>query len=322
MTNLPTLFEDSDQSALPTTKQAGGKPWRDPSTGAIVTGDFGLTLQSETAGIVSRTAAAGGSLDALTVFALDRFVVRMKAASIWAKLDEVWPHVGGSLISAFQKLKYYNTAAYTNNGLTSGAFTQRTGLSATTSGHYIATGYNPATAGRTANDITICANLLGAPTYDTSGFPIGSSNAYGGECPLLLSGRFMGVAGGTLCDIGVNANYPKAMGASYRAGGVSAFAQNGMPSIQLAASVSSNNINSEINLFRVMRNATFYYNNQPLGMVCLGSGLTRAELTELQNAMIDFETDIGRIGYADYRSSLAILGDSVTSGQGATSHAT
>lgn len=284
---------------------------------AGIRSDLEIT-QLETSQFVQRILDAGGTIDARTIAAADQFVIRGKAGW-WAKINEVWPFVGGQLAAATQKLKYdptCNVPSLTNVGIPESAYHQTTGITNTAPGQYLTTGFNYVTAGLSENNLSIAGSMLGIWTH-AGGYTIGTMGSPGVDTPIRLSSISAGLVSPSM-GIGTLNYAAKILGASYSTGTTHNFKQNGLNAYTAATAHSGTGIDAELNVFRCVRYATTYYENTPLGLVALGSYLTPTEHSNLQRAMIEFEIAVGRIAWTKYPSSLCLVGDSVTSGQGAT----
>lgn len=274
------------------------------------------TLDDDVQSWVGSIIDAGGTVSGHTAAALDQFVKRGRAEGWYTLLDEVWPFAGNQMTAALQKLKYDSQAALVNVGVPTTSYAEQKGIACVTSNQYLTTGYNPVTAGRSVNDISICGVILKPGVYaGTGGYTIGTIGSSATDTPL----RFDTLGAGLVSPLAGNGNtswQPKVLGASYGSGTTHHGAIYGNSFYHSPGTAHSGDINSELEVFRCRRFSTLYYKADLIGIFCVGAYLTATQLKAMQIAMMEFERAIGRENMPV--NPIVLMGDSITAGQGST----
>lgn len=142
------------------------------SNGTAWTATGSSSYDADVTAYAARIAAAGGSIDAGTLAAVDKLVRRGKFDGWWSKLTIIAPFLGSGLSAALQVLKSPTLAPLTNIGFSESDYTQSAGignLSSNTS-KYIDTGFAPGANGATYQDFSFGVDVLNIDTSFTNVF--------------------------------------------------------------------------------------------------------------------------------------------------------
>lgn len=129
-----------------------------PAQQIVILGTTGLS--AEALAYRANIAAAGSSISAVQLAAVNAFIVGCKADGVWTKLKDVGTFTGANLTAALVKIKGLHATSYVNSNFVSGDYTLTTGLKGNGTTKSLATGVVPSV------DLTIHSTHLAL--YDRS----------------------------------------------------------------------------------------------------------------------------------------------------------
>ena len=275
--------------------------------------DLGL-LQDETIAFRQAIIAAGTSIDATTVSALDELIVNGKTKGWWDKGDEIGVFLGSTLAGQMLKLKTPGAASFVPTNFTDADVDFRTGFGpgSTNTNKHAVSDYVPSANGRSSTDFCFAVSTLGL-IGEISNSCVFSSIG-GASLFKLVLGQSLGGIFGQTGSLSIPVFYPNGGLHTY------SFASNfctryNDDALMSGQSISSVTLDQAISLFRSSFNSTTVYATGKIGFVFMGGALTSNEAKALGAAVRLFETRIGR---RQPNPFLACFGDSITWGSGAT----
>lgn len=282
---------------------------------------IGPGYHADVASFRDRIEAAGGSIDSATLQAIDRFVATGVQDGWYAKCSEIYPFVGTNLASSLQKLKYTTQAALANVSslFTSSNYTQQLGFGTATviSGAQLTTGFIPGNNGVTnTTAFMFCANCAIDETGDSGGL-VGDVGPNAAEGSWYYRSDVSVAGVGKVADMNTPYKAVRVVGAASTV--TTGVVRGYYDSVQMTAgNTAAGDWTKEVVLFRSSRYGATYGQAGRLGCVVLGgsAALTDAEVDSLTTAIRELQYGCGRINWK--RSDALLVGDSITSGQGAT----
>lgn len=264
------------------------------------------TIDSVVRAWVANISAGGGSVGAGTIAAADKLVKSLKGAGVWEKTHMLGPCAGDQLVASLVRLKVPSgvAAACTNNNFVSADYTERGsngGLLGDGSSKYLDTLLNPVTLGWSEASFMAWAYTRTTAALGTSRVTMGS-NAAGAKNTLLGlinvgSQETIGVAATntTQYAVGSATSLTGFLGGGTNGSRVTQFYRN-------AAAVGGTGTGSDTfangNIFAHAFNAVGVgaasFNNRRISTLAITSGLSDTEITALYNAVLAFETALGR----------------------------
>jgi lysophospholipase L1-like esterase len=270
---------------------------------AYTTGNF----QAETQDFLNRIVVAGGQLDAATTNALDKFILAGKRDGWYSVLHYIAPFCGNNLASALVLLKAPAGVAFTATSFADADFDNAKGLTATTAGQYLLTGYVPVTQGLTVTNFTMAAARLGFTRSNTAVFV--SSVPATGEGSPMIDYNTAGISRSNqtvTCSGGQRHTVLVGRSSSYAGftDGVK------LHLTTVAATPTANTLQYEMTVFRG-NTPDGVTNNSigTIGMLCFGPSLTDAQATSLNKAMMQFTYEV-RTWFCKKGLTFSVLGDS------------
>lgn len=236
----------------------------------------------------ARVLAYGGSVGATGMRAADGFVKRMRTAGIWPKLHRINLFGGNQLAAAVVPLKVGSGSAVdTNFNFVEGDYTEASGLAGNGSSKYLNTGV--AVSALTTNDVHLGVYQL-ASSINTN-MIIGCQGAGGGSQRLsLLVGSgpapaFSAYSTGSAVSGSAASVQGHIVGTRTSSSEQAVYAA-GASLATSASTGGSTPTATQITVFVNNANGTpSGYSNARLGAYHLGSGLTPADVLEINNAL-------------------------------------
>ena len=277
------------------------------------------TLQSETIDYVNRVKAAGGTLDAVTISAVDDAINEMKLYGLITPLKTgfFWAGLGNNLASSLVKLLYNPATAgnMVNTGFVEADFSQKKGLgvAGTNTTKYLATGVIPSALGLVSNNIA-----FGTFSPDATGQ---ANNLLGitptsGSSPFFVSNQAVGYSAYN----STSKPGPGFKGASYTSSSIDVVFD-GLTSYNIAAGQPSTTTqNTEVNLFRSTVSGASAFSGGKLSAAFVASGLTNTQLRALARIIQKLSFAAGSSQKSG--NKLLVFGNSIEAGVGASSVST
>lgn len=268
-----------------------------------------LNLQSETVTFVRQVVAAGGTLSAATINAIDQFIVRTKTIGSWSLFKEVHPNVGDSLVAARQKLKYTTTATLTANNFVEADYSQETGWYLTANANkYIGTNFIPTTDGSLSKtNIFFGASLISSPA-DVYDYIISDDQPSGEDHAIFMHQRIIGVGSSTNNHDTLGT---RVLSLSQTTNAWSVHLS-GYPTNNTSKTPAGGEPDTQVIYYRAKRFGTVGYSRGGLGMVVFGAFLTETQARLTNLAIVEFEKAVGRTRWRGV--PLKWFGDSITNG--------
>lgn len=284
----------------------------------------GAGNDADVVAFAARIVAAGGSIDAPTVAALDAWVKAGRQDGWYSKLVEVWPFVGNTLAAALQKLKYTTAQALTNNNFVEADYNQLDGFGnlASNSNKYLASGFVPGSNGIVYTSCSLLFEPLGyrkdlarSSTWGSLAFLVGSIGQSAADPTLLVADQATGMGsfpnridyspdGVTLYNADSSGIVGYVGEAQTRSGGGAPTSATYPHEVTVHSSKRSNN--------------TTYFATGKHGLIAIGNALTVAECDSIVAATKRLGEQIRR---RKNRVGL-LLGDSITMRTGSTTYET
>lgn len=317
-----TEFEEATDSFF--LKAAGGI-----SSGQEVIGALGftpadeantLTLQVETVEYYNNLIASGGDIDAISLSAIDKFIVKGKASGWWnAQKDMcIFLKTKGGINSALIKLKNTLNKAIINHGYVD-ADVKSYGLFAGTvnNSKYLDCNISIAELGVSLQNFSVATfePILGTPDYRFSG-QSGAGCSYG---PILSvykddattnnftvgfnGANVFGTRSDTHMPCGVDMHVGRSLGYTSYINGVN-YADN--------VSIGNASIEGNIHLQRRAAGGTLFYGNIPLSFYSVGTTLTDDQALSFSRDILVLMIDLNRIPISPFGIG---FGDSITKGE-------
>lgn len=276
---------------------------------------------AETAKGASVIVAAGGSISPATLRAVDEFIFNRKFDGSWDRLHVVPLWVGEGLAAGLMNWKA--ATPLSNHGLLESDYNQCDGIGPATEGCYLSTGFIPTDHGITPSNLTIGGAFL--KDGGSAGYASGT-DAGANEGPLFTS------ANARLSGYAPNGNYQQAARFSplpliglatyddtptFRS---FHFAAKVIEASYTPGTVEAGGLSTEYLFFKIRRYGSWFYSTDKIGMHVLGESLTEVQAVNLARDIYEFERSIGRNLFQG--EPMVLMGDSVASGQGATSEST
>jgi hypothetical protein len=274
----------------------------------------GLTslVQPETTAHVLRIRAAGGDIDARTINEIDRFIVRGKKFGWYAKMFQINFRVGTTLAAALLSLKGPD---HVNNGFVPADYSPETGLVAVgnqDAKKYISHNFIPADQSLNGRNLSIGIVVLNNSNAQVPAAILSQSPSVDGPSISLADGYF-----GYGPNAFTRAAGVEAMVAAWGEDGIRFFS-GGVPiyynNQPIPTNIMNNQFNTEFCSYRGVYNNLTYGFNTSIGTTVFGSSLTHLEGIDLNQAMQEFETSIGRMSNIGGKSGF--IGDSNMVGKG------
>jgi lysophospholipase L1-like esterase len=268
-------------------------------------------LQAETQDYLNRIIVAGGTLDAATTIALDKWIVAGKRDGWYSELTYIAPFAGSNLASSLVLLKAPNGVSITSTSFVDADFNNAKGLTADTAGKWLATGFNPSAQGLTVTNFTMAAARLSFSRSNTSLF-VSSIPTTGEGSPMIDFN--------TAAITRTNQNTAASDGQRHvvmtgRSGSWAGFSD-GIKILAGTASLTptANTLQFEMTVFKG-KTPDGVANNGigVMGMLCFGASLTDAQALSLNRSMMQFTYDV-RTSFYKKNATFTVLGDS--NGQG------
>ena len=281
------------------------------------TGGGASVSNAEVVGYASRITAVGGVMSGQSLVAVDDLVTELKAAGVWAQIDECSVFWGRSIAAQAVKLKYPTGAA---SSLTTTNFTDADctdprvgfGPGSSNSSKYAQTDYIPASNSRTYQNFSFGVSFLGlmgigdsfgCPLVDTNittAVRIGINPAIGGVFPMVGNAHrpnyIDGLHSYSLSGSGQRYCMDAALKASGTFGATPVF-------------------DTVLSFWRTQYSNTTTFGTGRIGFYFVGGTLTEAQQRSLGAAVRRYEIAVGR------RSNIAplvVMGDSITAGYNAS----
>jgi lysophospholipase L1-like esterase len=271
-------------------------------------------LQTETQTYLNNIITAGGYIDAVTIQALDQFVVTGKRDGWWLTVKEFAPLLGADLTSALVKFKTVTGSnSLVNNNLVAADYKPSVGFSLTANTNkYLGTSFVPS-AYSLAGNISLSAVI---PDYNEntsgSGFII-SDNPVSGEAQIYIAAN-KPISSMTMDSRG--AAHPggiRTLTMHYNTSNQYQSYCNGVLMYDYSAQTFSSALNTEITIFKATRSGVVYYQYGSISGLIITSSLTAAQALSINLAMQQLYQSVGRLpiigGFAEF------FGDSITAGQ-------
>jgi lysophospholipase L1-like esterase len=278
-------------------------------------------IQAETAAYATAIQTAGGSIDAQTLFAVDAFVSAGKRDGWWTKLVDCSPMLGSNLAAALVKLKAASGAggSLSNHNFVSGDYTPIDGIgtgSNSNSSKYLDTGVVPSAQSLSATNISYGTCQLTEDTQSPGYGFMGDSPATGtSHISVAYDGINLINDAGTTLGHGAHPGVGVKM-ETWDATSVKIFWE-AISAREQTSSAGTTTLTSNVHLFHETWNGADWWQRGKLGFYFIGTSLTSADCNSLGNAIYQLQVATGRMNPIGGRT--LFLGDSITSGQGATS---
>jgi lysophospholipase L1-like esterase len=296
---------------------ATGLPLTTGVAGVLKPENGGAAANAETADYAARIAAVSASISTQTLAAVDDLVTELKAAGVWAQIDECSVFWGNTIAAQAVKLKYPSGAA---SSLTTFNFTDADaadprlgfGPGSTNSSKYAQTDYIPASNSRTYSNFSFGVSFLGlmgigdsfgCPLVDTnvtSAVKLGINPVIGGVFPLAASAA--------------RPNYIDGLHSySLTASGQRYCLDNAVKTLNTFAATPT--YTTVMSFWRTQYSNTTTWGTGRIGFYFLGATLTEAQQRALGAAVRRFEIAVGRRRAV---APLVVIGDSITAGYNAS----
>ena len=280
------------------------------------------SLLPEVLTYAGNVAAAGGTVTAAQLSALNAWAVRGTTAGWLPKLKEIWPHCGSTLAGAAVKFRTGagGVAAHDVSRLVSGDYSQANGIGPSTrsASKYITTGFTPSLDGLSLSNISCVVSNLDATLYKAvSGNYMGDTPASGQNKLVFVSANNnnssspSGYIGSQGYSPYLGVNGPAVHVMNWGSNSQQVF-RNGWQ-MYYATDAITGTLDTEINIGRMRSGGTYYVDVFRNGMMAWGTSLTTAEAADLGQATYELERAWGRSllsGNWDI-----FVGDSITAGQ-------
>jgi len=284
------------------------------------------TIQTETAAYIQRIIAAGSSIDAFTINAIDEFVVRGKAEGWYTSILNFAPILGGSLAGALVKLvtEPGGASSMVATNLVAADYNPRYGFRILTNslaiGKYVNTGLSPDALGLTTTGIGLGLFVTEDSTSATESFIMGN-NGVPGSTPAQFDKIQATVNLGRLTIS--NVSYNVAVGGNrmqfININGANNFQgyKNGIrTNDSTATALTATALTEPITLFRGIGGSAFVWGVGSIGSFILTQPLTSVRASQLTKAIYNLYIRTGRV--QTQGSNIEWDGDSITAGQGVT----
>lgn len=283
------------------------------TAGTLAASASGSGYHADVASFQARVVADGGTVDAMVLAALDRFVRRGIRDGWYASIVEMHPFVGGSFDAALHKLKYLTAPKLPSATFVAGDYSQESGFGpGTGSGKKVSLGFTLADAGisNAAGYIFIAPTMSNFAGGNDGGFVGNAGTTNPGHVDVMVRNGHTVWAS----DSGVFAanaiNNLRVTGLSFSPG----LARSILNNVTEGHFVSPNSFltNAELQLFAARRFNVQYFAGGKLGATVFGNAvLTEVQAQSLGDALEILQADIGRSAYAP-KPTLTIIGDSNT----------
>ncbi|MFA6289450.1 MAG: SGNH/GDSL hydrolase family protein [Opitutaceae bacterium] len=280
-----------------------------------------IPLQAETADYYARILAAGATIDAARLAALDDLIAGVKRVGYYSKLPQIMTFGGNSLAASFVKFK--GAGAITNNNFVEADYDPLIGIypGSTNSSKYLDLGFDLASIGASVTNVSAvyATTPSGRNDFRETGNVGGIAfGALAANMPASADSNFglnmnQAVAVGSFSSGGCNAGNIIAITAG--SSGVTMF-QNGVI-YSVATGAATGTFSGNINSFRCRLGGSIYWTNLPLSFLAIGTELTTSEAKDLSERVYKYLRAVGRI---PQKPRYMAMGDSISQGSDASTY--
>jgi len=243
----------------------------------------------------------GGTISATSKAYVNKFVIRMKAAGLWALMTEIYPLMGNNLAAATVKLKFVTTAFSTNHNFVSGDYVETgsgAGLTGDGSTKYLDLTHMITAGTAAGTSLGVYRNKIGT---SAGGIDLGSYASTGTQLYFYIR-SFNNGTNSSLLGANFNSDSVVAVTGSYITERSSAFQQiftNGSIQVQTAQS------NGSVPFANIYLMALDTYaggssftptnfSNATIGFAFCGGPLTGTQVGTLHTLITALQTSLGR----------------------------